>query len=75
MCTVVSANVSLNPYRTLTKLKDRNSQKLVDINLKCIYIFIGQAFEKFDFKLRLRHGTHTFFTISVRFQNKKLQHF
>ena len=31
------------PYRTFTKLKDQNSQKLLDGNLKCKHIFIELA--------------------------------
>ena len=31
------------PYRTFTKLKGRNSQKLIDRKIKCIYIFIKQG--------------------------------
>ena len=39
--TVVSANLSTNPYRTLTKLISKNSQKLLKTNLKMnIYKYI-----------------------------------
>ena len=31
------------PYRTKTKLKGQNYQKLHDRNLKCMYIFIKQV--------------------------------
>ena len=31
------------PYRTLTKLKNHNSQKLLDRNLKCIVILVENA--------------------------------
>ena len=43
MYAVVSANLFPNPYRSLTKLLSQNSQKLLDRNLKCLYIFKEQT--------------------------------